>query len=134
MQLETGTISVEDARTGIRDASTAATEWLNLLNTYYKWSPTPPQRNDMNLYYPATGLNRTTIEWETFKRIMDTNDGRVCNYLLRPGSGARKMDQFEDRNNAIKKMTDTIRYLNARTAPPPPAPAPAPAPCRRDLC
>ena len=117
LQIETGDVTRETVREGIRSANTAVTQWLDSLNDFYKWAPEPQFVEDIKLYFTGQGFNRTRVEWDTFKNLMETNRGRVANMVLRRGADAKTLDEFPDINETVKRMSDILRDINQREEP-----------------
>ena len=117
LQMETGDVTREAVRDGIRNANTAVTQWLNSLNDFYKWTPEPQFVEDIKLYFTGQGFNRTQIEWNVFKNLIETNRGRVANMVLRRGADAKTLDEFPDINETVKRMSDILRDINQRNEP-----------------
>ena len=72
LQIQMGTITTEEARTNIRNASRDATEWLDQLNGYYDYTPTQGESEGFQVFFQGDGFTRGRIYWENFKEMIST--------------------------------------------------------------
>ena len=117
LQVLMGELDVDAITRGVKDALVDAKKWIEDLNRFFNWNPTRDTLREYQVLFTGTGLKEIEINWVQFRKDVDDNKARICNYVLPGGGHKASLNDYDEVKTGMESMTKLILEIKAQAAP-----------------